>query len=47
MVGSVYDSFFGECLKCSEIYDCDVCDQDGCVVCDDKSAPLAGKCVIV
>ena len=44
MQGTTFDLVFGECLPCNFVFNCDECDANGCVVCDDGSAPLDGRC---
>lgn len=42
--GSTFDAIFGECLKCSEVFGCVNCNDQGCISCDDGKAPTGGKC---
>ena len=42
--GTAFDSVFGECLPCNYVFNCEECDDSGCKVCDDGSAPMDGRC---
>lgn len=42
--GTAFDTIFGECLKCSEIYNCQNCDDRGCISCDNGRAPVNNRC---
>lgn len=42
--GTAFDSLFGECLKCSNIYNCENCNDDGCISCDNGRAPVNRRC---
>ena len=37
--GTAFDFFFGECLKCSDVFSCQNCNDSGCISCDDGSNP--------
>lgn len=45
IAGYVYDSTFGECMKCTDMFNCTNCDQNGCLTCDNGVAlAVNGKC---
>ena len=44
MEGTYEDSFFGECLSCSERFGCSVCTENGCVICDNGDISSDGIC---
>ena len=46
IAGTVYDSVFGECLQCQDIFGCKNCDESGCITCNNANTPLAGKCLV-
>ena len=37
--GTTFDPIFGLCLKCRDIYNCQNCNDDGCISCDNGKAP--------
>ena len=42
--GTAFDQIFGECLKCSDIYNCQNCNETGCISCDNGKPPVNNKC---
>ena len=46
LAGTVYDSVFGECLKCEDIFGCKNCEESGCITCNNGNTPLGGKCLV-
>lgn len=46
LAGTVYDSVFGECLYCEDMFGCRNCDESGCITCESGHTPLGGKCLV-
>lgn len=46
LAGTVYDSVFGECLYCEDMFGCKNCDESGCLTCESGHTPIGGKCLI-
>lgn len=44
MRGSILDTIFGDCIRCKDLYNCENCNENGCILCDDMKLPKAGKC---
>ena len=45
MQGTKFDDEFGECLPCKFVFNCENCDDSGCISCDKtKAAPVNGRC---
>lgn len=42
--GTYFDSTFGECNRCQDTFNCENCDENGCLICNNGKRPSGTRC---